>query len=97
MYCTLIGRAIICPYYIFSRGQFHDYNLTLFQLTIEKELQNAQDRISNLHEGIGTTNSNYEEQISMLSEHVANMNEKLAEKTEEIQVLLSYQITLVII
>lgn len=58
------------------------------KLTIEKELQNAQDRISNLHEGIGTTNSNYEEQISMLSEHVANMNEKLAEKTEEIQVQL---------
>ena len=56
-------------------------------MKIEKELQNAQDRISNLHEGIGSTNSNYEEQISMLSEHVANMNEKLAEKTEEIQVL----------
>ena len=67
-------------------GQFDNYDLIHFQLTIEKELQNAQDRISNLHEGIGTTNSNYEEQISMLSEHVANMNEKLAEKTEEIQV-----------
>ena len=67
-------------------GQFDNYDLKYFQLTIEKELQNAQDRISNLHEGIGTTNSNYEEQISMLSEHVANMNEKLAEKTEEIQV-----------
>ena len=53
-------------------------------------MQNAQDRISNLHEGIGTTNSNYEEQISMLSEHVANMNEKLAEKTEEIQVFVLF-------
>jgi len=66
-----------------KRIKFRENN----KLTIEKELQNAQDRISNLHEGIGTTNSNYEEQISMLSEHVANMNEKLAEKTEEIQKL----------
>ena len=67
-------------------SNFYDLN-SLFQLNIEKELQIAQDRISNLHEGIGSANSNYEEQISMLSEHVANMNEKLAEKTEEIQVL----------
>jgi len=66
-----------------KRIKFREKN----KLKIEKELQNAQDRISNLHEGIGSTNSNYEEQISMLSEHVANMNEKLAEKTEEIQKL----------
>merc|ERR1719412_1946905 len=57
------------------------------KFSVERELQNAQNKISNLHEGIGATNSNYEEQISMLSEHVANMNEKLAQKAEEVQKL----------
>ena len=57
------------------------------KLNVEKELQSAQTRISNLHEGMGTTSSNYEQQITMLSEHVANMNEKLAQKTEDIQKL----------
>ena len=79
-----------------SVNQLFFITIMIFQLKIEKELQNAQDRISNLHEGIGSTNSNYEEQISMLSEHVANMNEKLAEKTEEIQVLQFYPICMLI-
>ena len=54
---------------------------------MEKELQIAHERIRSVMADAGTTNSNYEEQMSMMSEHVANMNEKLADKTDQIQVI----------
>ena len=57
---------------------------------MEKELQIAHERIRTVMADAGTTNSNYEEQMSMMSEHVANMNEKLADKTDQIQVIYVY-------
>jgi len=48
-------------------------------------LETAEKSINDLKEEARTTSVNYEEQLSMMSEHLANMNDKLTTQTDEIE------------
>ena len=58
----------------------------------QDELQNAQDQIEVIKEEAKTTSVNYENQLSLMSEHLANMNDKLTKQTDEIETL-KYELT----
>ena len=49
-------------------------------------LESIKQKMFSMEEDTDTTAANYEQQISMMTEHVANMNEKLADRADEIQV-----------
>jgi len=49
------------------------------------KLENQDKSINDLKEEARTTSVNYEEQLSMMSEHLANMNDKLTRQTDEIE------------
>lgn len=55
------------------------------------ELKEAQNNIEEMREEAKLTSVNYEDQLSMMSEHLANMNDKLTSQTDEIQ-RLKYEI-----
>ena len=59
---------------------------------LTKELQIASEQIEILRSEVGNTASTYEGQLSLMSEHVANMNEKLTEQTDTIAGL-RYELT----
>ena len=52
---------------------------------LEGALSSSQETASALREESAAIASNYELQLSMMTEHVANMNEKLTEKSEQIE------------
>lgn len=58
---------------------------------LEEALHAARERQAQLQEEVTTTTSNYETQLSTMSEHLAGMNEKLAQQRETID-QLHYQI-----
>jgi protein phosphatase 1 regulatory subunit 21 len=51
-----------------------------------------QDLAAKLQEDLQTTTHNYETQLSIMSEHLANMNDKLTVQLDEID-QLKYQMT----
>ncbi|XP_068084840.1 protein phosphatase 1 regulatory subunit 21 [Anabrus simplex] len=55
-------------------------------------LQETQDALARLQEELHTTTHNYETQLSIMSEHLANMNDKLTVQCDEID-QLKYQLT----
>ncbi|KAL0269108.1 UNVERIFIED_CONTAM: hypothetical protein PYX00_006943 [Menopon gallinae] len=59
---------------------------------LETSIKQSQDTVVRLQEELNTTTSNYELQLSSLSEHMANMNGKLAAQQEEIEIL-NYKLT----
>lgn len=52
--------------------------------TIQEQLRKANEAIANLKEELHTTTNNYKVQLSTMSEHLANMNEKLTAQKDEI-------------
>jgi protein phosphatase 1 regulatory subunit 21 len=44
----------------------------------------AEEQLSSMREEMATATTNYEGQLAMMSEHVANMNDKLTRQTDEI-------------
>lgn len=50
----------------------------------EKDVEDAKVELAGLREEMKTTATNYEMQLSMMSEHLANMNDKLSSQAEEI-------------
>lgn len=59
---------------------------------LEASVKQAQDTVNRLQEELTTTTTNYESQLSSMSEHMANMNDKLAAQQEEIE-QLNYELT----
>ncbi len=43
--------------------------------------------MSQLREEVGSTASNYEGQLGLMSEHVANMNDRLTSQSDQIETL----------
>jgi protein phosphatase 1 regulatory subunit 21 len=62
------------------------------KLQAETSLQKMQDYAAKLQEDLQTTTQNYETQLSIMSEHLANMNDKLTVQRDEID-QLKYQMT----
>lgn len=62
------------------------------KLQAETSLQKMQDFVAKLQEDLQTTTQNYETQLSIMSEHLANMNDKLTIQRDEID-QLKYQMT----
>ncbi|XP_065347282.1 protein phosphatase 1 regulatory subunit 21 [Cloeon dipterum] len=58
---------------------------------MEQQMNAAKLCLDKLQEELHTTTTNYESQLSMMSEHLANMNEKLAVQKDEID-QLKYQL-----
>ncbi|XP_059478249.1 protein phosphatase 1 regulatory subunit 21 [Neocloeon triangulifer] len=54
---------------------------------MEQQMNAAKMCLDKLQEELHTTTTNYESQLSMMSEHLANMNEKLAVQKDEIDQL----------
>ena len=52
---------------------------------LESALSSSKEQESLLREESTAIASNYELQLSMMTEHVANMNEKLTEKSDQIE------------
>eukprot|EP00057_Strongylocentrotus_purpuratus_P028224 XP_011682698.1 PREDICTED: protein phosphatase 1 regulatory subunit 21-like [Strongylocentrotus purpuratus] len=52
-----------------------------------EELKNAQHTIHQMKDELQTTTKNYESQLSMMSEHLCSMNEKLTSQKDEIDAL----------
>ena len=50
----------------------------------QKELARAQNCIGEIQDEAKITNTNYEDQLNLMSEHLANMNDKLTSQTDEI-------------
>eukprot|EP00058_Branchiostoma_floridae_P011747 XP_002597235.1 hypothetical protein BRAFLDRAFT_276229 [Branchiostoma floridae] len=62
----------------------------------QEELQTAQQKIAQLQDELTTTTSNYESQLSMMSEHLCSMNDKLTQQRDEIDALkLSNKVRLI--
>ena len=57
------------------------------RLKAQEKLQIAEEQIDSLKGDVDSTASNYESQLKIMTEHVANMNDKLADKTERIEKL----------
>lgn len=57
------------------------------KIRAEERLKKARLQIDSLNGDVQSTAKNYEGQLQMMSEHVANMNDKLAIQTDEIQTL----------
>ncbi|MPC68937.1 Protein phosphatase 1 regulatory subunit 21 [Portunus trituberculatus] len=51
----------------------------------EQEMDKHRERVNHLKEVLQTTSRNYEEQISTMSEHLADLNEKLTAQSELIE------------
>ncbi|PSN56891.1 Protein phosphatase 1 regulatory subunit 21 [Blattella germanica] len=62
------------------------------KIQAEQGLQQMQDTAAKLQEDLQTTTHNYETQLSIMSEHLANMNDKLAVQRDEID-QLKYQLS----
>jgi protein phosphatase 1 regulatory subunit 21 len=58
----------------------------------QNDLKEAQNQIEAITEEAQTTSLNYENQLSLMSEHLANMNDKLTNQTDEIE-RLKYELT----
>jgi protein phosphatase 1 regulatory subunit 21 len=58
---------------------------------MEQKKNAAELALDKLQEELTTTTTNYESQLSMMSEHLANMNEKLTVQKDEID-QLKYQL-----
>jgi len=58
---------------------------------MEQQKVAAELSLEKLQEELHTTTTNYESQLSMMSEHLANMNEKLTVQKDEID-QLKYQL-----
>lgn len=54
---------------------------------MESELFSSKESVDKVREEMNTTVLNYEMQLSMMSEHLAGMNEKLTTRTDEINTL----------
>ena len=52
-----------------------------------EDIENKNIRINELKEELATNVSNYESQLSLMSEHLANMNDKLTQQRDEIDSL----------
>ncbi|CAG2171491.1 unnamed protein product [Oppiella nova] len=50
-------------------------------------MANREREVRELREELATNVSNYEQQLSLMSEHLANMNDKLTAQTDEIDSL----------
>ncbi|XP_064091604.1 uncharacterized protein LOC135205171 [Macrobrachium nipponense] len=61
------------------------------QTSTEVEVDKQRENVSYLKETLQTTSRNYEEQISTMSEHLADLNERIASQTEYIE-QLKYEI-----
>lgn len=57
----------------------------------EQKMSASGDALEKLQGELLTTTTNYETQLSMMSEHLANMNEKLTVQKDEID-QLNYQL-----
>ncbi|XP_046687946.1 protein phosphatase 1 regulatory subunit 21 isoform X2 [Homalodisca vitripennis] len=60
-------------------------------MRLEEALHEARERAAQLQEEVTTTATNYEAQLSTMSEHLLNMNERLAQQKDTID-QLQYQI-----
>ena len=59
--------------------------LTIKVIRLAPKLFNsAQFQIRILHDEMGLTTTTYESQLSLMSEHVATMNDKLATQTDQV-------------
>ena len=58
----------------------------------QNDLKEAKTQIEAITEEAKTTSLNYENQLSLMSEHLANMNDKLTVQTDEIE-RLKYELT----
>ncbi|XP_068224405.1 protein phosphatase 1 regulatory subunit 21-like isoform X1 [Palaemon carinicauda] len=61
------------------------------QTSTEVEVDKQRENVSHLKETLQTTSRNYEEQISTMSDHLADLNERIANQTEYIE-QLKYEI-----
>ena len=52
-----------------------------------RELDASKEKLGQMKEEMGTTAANYEGQLGLMTEHVANMNDKLTSQTDEIESL----------
>ncbi|RDD45972.1 Protein phosphatase 1 regulatory subunit 21 [Trichoplax sp. H2] len=74
----------------FSESRVLEKRLELsekFKQKLNLDLENAQTIISSLKDELQTTTRSYDSQLSMMSEHLCNMNDKLTKKQEEIEAL----------
>ena len=55
----------------------------------EDELRSAREKIEMLREDAATTANSYDGQLSLMTEHLALMNDKVSSKTDEINTLKS--------
>lgn len=55
------------------------------KLKAEEELMIAEEQVRILRDEMGLTTSNYEGQLSLMSEHVASINDKIASQTDQIE------------
>lgn len=55
--------------------------------TVEEKLESSMNTIGKLQEELQTTSHNYEQQLSTMSEHLADLNDKYTEQGELIQQL----------
>ena len=55
----------------------------------EDELRSAREKIELLREEVATTTNSYDGQLSLMTEHLAVMNDKVSSKTDEINTLKS--------
>ena len=55
----------------------------------EDELRSASEKIALLREEVATTTNSYDGQLSLMTEHLALMNDKVSSKTDEINTLRS--------
>jgi len=58
----------------------------------QEALKSAQNVIKDLKDDAKTTSLNYEDQLSLMSEHLANMNDRLTNQTDEIE-RLKYELS----
>lgn len=64
-------------------------DLTLSEKTdVENQLQQCLQTLRLLQEELQTTSHNYEQQLSTMSEHVADLNDKYTEQCEMVQQLM---------
>nr|KAG5691615.1 hypothetical protein BaRGS_023786 [Batillaria attramentaria] len=61
------------------------------KMVAEEELKSASQTMAQLKDELQTTTRSYEGQLSMMSEHLAGMNEKLAQQKDEIDDLKAQQ------
>ncbi|CAG2116106.1 unnamed protein product [Medioppia subpectinata] len=60
------------------------------RLLTAQDMDTKADEMTHLREELATNVSNYEQQLSLMSEHLANMNDKLSAQTDEIASLKQF-------